>query len=104
MRNAISLFENMETKLTPNTIYFVDFKKYFSLIHKKYSMMPTSILCYGNISSHSAKLIAGWRPAELLLEDLGEKMNSKHPLKVYATDTVPATSFPYMSCRYLSTK
>ena len=98
------LFENMETKLTPNTIYFVDFKKYFSLIHKKYSMMPTSILCYGNISSHSAKLIAGWRPAELLLEDLGEKMNSKHPLKVYATDTVPATSFPYMSCRYLSTK
>ena len=103
-KKAVMLFENIETKLAPNTIYFVDFKKYFTMIHKKYSTMPTSILCYGNISSHSAKLIADWRPVELLIEDLGEKVNSKHPLKVYATDVVPATSFPYMSCRYLSTK
>ena len=91
-------------ELSANKIYFVDFKKYFSLLQKKYGTLPTSILAYGNTSSHAAKVVREWKGVELLLEDLGEKSNLKHPLKPYASDVVPATSFPYMSCRYLSMK
>ena len=103
-KKSVVFFDSMDTKLAPNTIYFVDFKKYFSMIHKKYGTMPTSIMCYGNTSAHAAKQVTEWRGVELLLEDLGEKGNAKHPLKAFASDVVPATSFPYMSCRYLSTK
>jgi chemotaxis protein methyltransferase CheR len=103
-RKSVVFFDSMDTKLAPNTIYFVDFKKYFSMIHSKYGSMPTSIMAYGNTSAHAAKQVSAWRGVELLLEDLGEKGNAKHPLKAYASDVVPATSFPYMSCRYLSTK
>lgn len=103
-KKSVMFFDSMDTKLAPNTIYFVDFKKYFSQIHKKYGTMPTSIVVYGNISAHSAKQVSEWRGVELLLEDLGDKGNPKHPLKAHASDVVPATSFPYMSCRYLSTK
>ena len=74
------------------------------MITRKYSNLPASLLCYGNTSAHAAKLISDWRGCELLLEDLDEKGNMKHPLKVRASDVVPATSFPYMSNRYLSTK
>lgn len=103
-KKTVVFFDSMDTKLAPNTIYFVDFKKYFSMIQSKYGTYPTSILAYGNTSAHAAKMVAQWRGVELLLEDLGEKANAKHPLKMYASDVVPATSFPYMSCRYLSTK
>jgi chemotaxis protein methyltransferase CheR len=103
-KKDVVLFENIDMKLEANKIYFVDFKKYFSMIHKKYSSVPTSIMTYGNTSSHAAKMLSQWKGVELLLEDLGEKGNMKHPLKAYATDVVPATSFPYMSCRYLSMK
>lgn len=103
-KKTVVFFENMDTKLEANKIYFVDFKKYFSSIHKKYATAPTSIMAYGNTSAHAAKQVSEWRGVELLLEDLGEKANAKHPLKSYANDVVPVTSFPYMSCRYLSTK
>ncbi len=103
-RKTVVFFESMDTKLEANKIYFVDFKKFFSQIHSKYGTFPTSILAYGNTSSHAAKAVKEWRGCELLLEDLGEKANMKHPLKMVSNDVVPATSFPYMSCRYLSLK
>ncbi len=103
-RKTVVFFDDMNMTLEANKIYFVDFKKYFSMIHKKYGDRPASLLCYGNTSAHAAKAISDWRGCELLLEDLGEKGNLKHPLKVRASDVVPATSFPYMSNRYLSTK
>ena len=103
-KKTVFLFENMETKLEANKIYFVDFKKFFSSIHTKYGTYPTSILAYGNTSSHAARAVKEWKGCELILEDQGEKANLKHPLKQVSNDVVPATSFPYMSCRYLSTK
>lgn len=96
--------ENMDMKLEPNTVYFADFKKGFSSFWKKYSSMPTSILVFGNSSAHAAKALTEWKGCQLLLEDMGDKGNMKHPLMNVATDVVPATSFPYMSCRYLSSK
>lgn len=103
-KKNVVFFESMDTKLEANTIYFVDFKKFFPLIHSKYGTYPTSILAYGNTSTHAAKQVKEWKGCELLLEDLGEKANLKHPLKIYSKDVVPATSFPYMSCRFLSQK
>jgi chemotaxis protein methyltransferase CheR len=93
-----------ETKIEPNKIYFADFKTYFSFFSKKYATYPCSILVFGSLSAHAAKAVTEWKNSQLLIEDLGEKGNSKHPLKAFSTDVVPATSFAYMSCRYLSTK
>ena len=91
-------------KYEPNKIYFADFKTHFSSFSKKYATYPCSILAYGSVSAHAAKMVAEWKNTQILLEDLGEKANKTHPLMAYSTDVVPATSFPYMSCRYLSMK
>lgn len=103
-KKTVVYFDDIEMKLEADKIYFIDFKNYFLKVLKKYEMRPTSLLAYGNTSAHAAKLIKEWKGGELLLEDLGEVANKKHPLKNVAKDIVPATSFPYMSCRYLSTK
>ncbi len=103
-KKNIHFLDSIEMKLEANHIYFVDFKKYFSVATKKFSQWPHSILVYGNMSAHAAKQVSEWRGGEILLEDIGEKGNQKHPMKARAQDVVPATSFPYMSCRFLSTK
>ncbi|MBC7429913.1 MAG: response regulator [Bacteriovorax sp.] len=103
-KKAVVFFEGMDTKLEANKIYFADFKKYFPELQKKHGSCPTSILAYGNTSAHAAKMVKEWKGCELLIEDLGEKANMKHSLKSSSNDVVPATSFPYMSCKYLSMK
>lgn len=103
-KKPVQFLDSAETKLEANTIYFADMKKMFSPLQRKWMYRPTSILVYGSISSHSAKAIAEWKGAELLIEDLGTKGNAKNPLIKLASDTVPATSFSYMSCRFLSMK
>lgn len=103
-KKNIHHLDSVDQKLEVNHIYFVDFKKHFSGITKKYSSSPHSILVFGNISAHAAKQVSEWRGGEILLEDIGEKGNLKNPLKSRAQDVVPATSFPYMSCRFLGSK
>lgn len=103
-KRPVVFYTGTEMKISANTIYFADFKTMFSNFSKKYSTYPCSILAYGNVSAHSAKVVSEWKNVQLLLEDMGEKSNKAHPLMNYSTDVVPATSFPYMSCRYLSTK
>jgi chemotaxis protein methyltransferase CheR len=100
----VIFLDTVEKKFEQNKIYFADFKLNFSNINKKFAAFPCSILVFGNISAHSAKMVSEWRNVQLLLEDLGEKSNKAHPLMSYSTDVVPATSFSYMSCRYLSMK
>jgi chemotaxis protein methyltransferase CheR len=103
-KQEVIFFNSLETKLEPNKIYFADFKTHFANISKKYANHPCSILAFGSVSNHAAKAISDWKNIQLLLEDLGEKGNKSHPLKASSTDVVPATSFAYMSCRYLSMK
>jgi len=103
-KRPVCFLENPEMKLEANTIYFADFKKTFSPMQKKYFTRPTSILVYGNVSAHCAKSLMEWKGVELLMEDLGTSGNSKNPLFKHANDIVPSSSFPYMSCRYLSQK
>lgn len=101
---TVQFISSADTKIEPNKFYFADFKTYFSLFSKKYATYPCSILVFGSLSAHAAKVVSEWKGTQLLIEDLGEKGNGKHPLKAISTDVVPATSFSYMSCRYLSTK
>lgn len=103
-KNPVYFLESMDTKLETNCIYFADFKKCFEWFYKKYSSTPASMLVYGNTSAHMAKEVMQWKGCQILLEDLGGQENLKHPLKSVSTDVVPATSFFYMSCRYLSMK
>ncbi len=93
-----------DMKMEPNKIYFADFKTYFAKMNKRFQNQPCSILAYGSISSHAAKEVGNWRGTQLLLEDLGDAANRSHTLMSQSTDVVPATSFAYMSCRYLSMK
>jgi chemotaxis protein methyltransferase CheR len=100
----ILFMNSFDMPVEPNKIYFADFKTCFASFSKKYATWPCSIIVFGNISAHAAKAVGEWKNTHLLLEDLGEKANQSHPLKARASDVVPATSFLYMSCRYLSTK
>lgn len=103
-KRPVVFFNSLDMKIEPNKIYFADFKTYFTNMSKKYSTFPCSVLAYGSVSAHAAKSVADWKNIQILLEDMGDKANKAHPLMAYSTDVVPATSFPYMSCRYLSTK
>lgn len=103
-QQPVQFYSGIEMKIEPNKIYFVDFKTHFGSINRKYGGQACSILAYGNVSAHAAKMVASWKNVQLLLEDMGEKSNKSHPLMAYSTDVVPVTSFAYMSCRYLSTK
>jgi chemotaxis protein methyltransferase CheR len=103
-KQQVVLYEGPHIKIEPNKIYFADFKSWYLEVHKRYTNSPSSLLVLGCVSKHSARVASEWKNAQLLLEDLGEKGNETHPLKAFSTDVVPATSFAYMSCRYLSTK
>lgn len=94
--------EKMELKT--NEIYFADMKKYCRPLADKYSKYETSILCFGAVSKGCADNVLNWKNAQLLIEDMGQKMNHKSPLKDVASDCVPATSFAYMSNTFFSKK
>jgi chemotaxis protein methyltransferase CheR len=66
--------------------------------------LPASILVFGEVNAKLDALIREWRSHQVLLEDLGGKRNGKNPLRILATDVVPATSFAYMSNEFLGRK
>ena len=103
-KHSVCFIDRENVRLEANKFYFADFKLYFPVFYKRYAGVPSSFLCFGNVSLHSAKMIGEWKGVQLLVEDINEVQNKKHPLTPYSTDVVPATSFPYMSCRYLSSK
>jgi chemotaxis protein methyltransferase CheR len=103
-KQEVVFFDKLDMKIEPNKIYFADFKLNFINVSRKYASHPCSILAFGNVSTHAAKIVSEWKNVQILLEDLGEKGNINHPLMAYSTDVVPETSFAYISCRYLSTK
>lgn len=103
-KQDVVYYDRPDLKVEANKIYFADFKTNFTHVCKAYTEYPCSMLVFGNISAHAAKSVSSWKNVQILLEDLGEKLNKNHPLKAVSTDVVPATSFAYMSCRYLSTK
>lgn len=94
--------ENLELKV--GHTYFVDMKKYGEKLVQKHHHQKVSIMCFGAISKSMGDFVLHWKNAQLLLEDIGASENKKSVLKDVATDTVPATSFMYMSNVFLSKK
>ena len=103
-KQEVIYFNDCNIKIEPNKIYFADFKSNYLKVSQKYLNFSCSMLVLGSVSKHAAKVVPEWKNTQLLLEDLGADGNYAHPLKSYSTDVVPATSFAYMSCRYLSTR
>jgi chemotaxis protein methyltransferase CheR len=103
-KHAVEYVDKDIFKLEMNKFYFADFKTIYPIVFKKYSSAPCSLLSFGGLSHHAGKMIGEWKGVQLLVEDVNAAANKKHPLSPFSTDIVPATSFAYMSCRYLSTK
>jgi len=98
---TIEVIENDINKLQTNHIYIADFDKHFAKLKTQFGKNRTSILVYGRFADATMKAVAQWTPAQVLVEDIGDK-NEK--LKIKATDLVPGTSFGYMSSEYLGSK
>lgn len=96
----VEVLDSLSSELEAGKVYLADFSKMFDEIKRKYSMRPTSMMVYGKCSKHAGEKLIHWSDAHLLVEDL----NYKCEISDVATDIVPATSFAYMSCEYLSKK
>lgn len=96
----VEVLDNMNAKLEKNKVYLADFSKLFDDVKGKYESSATSMIVFGKCSSHAGDKLIHWNGAHLLIEDI----NYKCDLSDVATDIVPATSFAYMSCEYLSKK
>lgn len=96
----VEVLDSLSAELEPGKVYLADFSKMFEEVKRKYSTRSTSIVVYGKCSKHAGDKIIHWSNAHLLIEDI----NYKCELSDVATDIVPATSFAYMSCEFLSKK
>lgn len=96
----VKVIDSMPASFEKNTVYLADFKKMFDDVCSKNKSKPTSWLVFGKASKHASDKILEWENAHLLVEDL----NYKCELTEIAADVVPATSFAYMSCEWLSKK
>ncbi|MBC7692181.1 MAG: response regulator [Methylotenera sp.] len=95
--------ENSPPKTEANQLYFADFKNAFDGLKASHSKAPTSIVVFGQLSLQAQQKIQSWGiTAQVLAEDLGKNTPAADVLRKTATDVVPATSFAYMSCEYLS--
>ncbi len=88
--------------MNPDEIYVTDAKQFSPYLTSKIKELPASILVMGEISPNLKGTLENWKKAQILLEDLGPKGNLQSPFRILSTDTVPATSFAYMSVEYLS--
>ncbi|EQC46556.1 CheR family methyltransferase [Bacteriovorax sp. Seq25_V] len=100
VRYNLEVIDVLPTSFSPDTIYLADFKKLYDSVCSKNKSKPTSWLIFGKTSKHASEKILEWDNGHLLVEDL----NYKCELTEVAADVVPATSFAYMSCDWLSKK
>ena len=100
VRYNLEVIDTLPASFAPDTIYLADFKKLYDSVCSRNKSKPTSWLVFGKTSKHASEKILEWDNGHLLVEDL----NYKCELTEVAADVVPATSFAYMSCDWLSKK
>lgn len=83
-----------------NQIYLCD-TKHLSAFSSTFSKRHISVLIFGGITKSAASKLALFANRNILLEDLDHTRNEKY-LSDIADDTVPATSFMYMSHIFLA--
>jgi chemotaxis protein methyltransferase CheR len=87
--------------LRADEVYVADAKSFFKLFNVKTKETPVSILILGEVSPNLKPLMQGWQKAQILVEDLGTKLNGHSAFRDVQTDIVPVTSFAYMSADFL---
>lgn len=80
--------------------YLIDAMLLKELVAKQ-SSRQTSVLVYGEITARLVGFLSALRTKEILVEDTGTLRKDVELVKA-ASDIMPATSFAYMSCLYLS--
>jgi chemotaxis protein methyltransferase CheR len=103
-KQQVSLLTPETKKLEVNGIYFGDARKVIKNLQVEHGTRHTSILCYGIMSRWAATELSSWKDSHIILEDFGPAENIRHPLYGKASDTVPATSFYYLSNLFLVKK
>jgi chemotaxis protein methyltransferase CheR len=103
-KQQVSFFNSDTKKLEVNGIYFGDARKVMKTLQAEHSARQTSILCYGIMSRWAATELNAWKNSHIILEDFGPGENIRHPLYGKASDTVPPTSFYYLSNLFLVKK
>jgi hypothetical protein len=93
--------EDLNTKARPGEIRVVDFKKAISHLSKVHAGDRMSLAVMGEWGRHSAQLLKGLRPAQMLLEDLGTGKGAEH-LQHAASDVFPSTSFCFLASEFFS--
>ncbi len=88
-------------KLKKNAIVLISPAGVGKALFEQNQNVPTSILVYGRASEKTSSLLAFWMKSHILVEDLGDS-DKKNVLVRMARDIVPATSFAFMSCEFLS--
>lgn len=88
-----------QTNLLRNQIYIGDFETNFSPLKSHMSKRKCSACVFGRVSDIMMAGLRDWRPGQILLEDLGGLLPSSAHLP--SSDTVPVTSFAYMSSDFL---
>lgn len=97
----VAFLTSETAKLEDNHIYFVNTKDDMSWFTQKYKYSRASVLSYGNMTKKYADFVSMWTEKDIILEDFGSDV-SLHPLRFKASDIVPATSFCYLSMKFLS--
>jgi chemotaxis protein methyltransferase CheR len=93
--------EDTTLKARPGEIRVLDFKQGIEFISKVHAGDRVSVSVLGEWGRHSALEIKKLRPAQLLLEDLGNGKGAEH-LQHIASDVFPSTSFPFLGSQFFA--
>lgn len=97
----IRLLDAVPETLKTDELVLLDLKSFGAGFKDRYKPKPVSIIVFGEPSKKAADIVNGWPKSYVMAEDLGPKANLKNPVKAFAKDIMPATSFAYMSQDWL---
>jgi chemotaxis protein methyltransferase CheR len=87
--------------LKADEIFVADAKKFNAYLPTAVKDKPISIFILGEVAPELRVVAEKWSTAQILVEDLGTRLNGHSPFRELTTDTVPLTSFVYMSAEFL---
>ncbi len=97
----VTFTEDVSLKARPGEIRVLDFKKGIQFISKVHAGDRISVAVLGEWGKISALELKGLRPAQILLEDLGNGKGAEH-LQHIASDVFPSTSFPFLGSEFFA--
>jgi chemotaxis protein methyltransferase CheR len=98
----VSEFEkSLPADIQKNSIYIGDFQTWFRACGAQLGDYQISTMVFGTCSENALNQIAEkGKTGQILFEDVGSALDAR--VKQFATDIVPATSFPYLTTSFLA--